>query len=52
LENSDIVATPFVRGLIKKHKIDVAKIKGTGQGGRILEVDIENYLNKKHETKA
>lgn len=50
--SSDIVATPFVRGLIKRHNLDATKIKGTGEGGRILETDIESFLNQKQETKS
>lgn len=50
--SSDIAATPFVRGLIKRHNLDAAKIKGTGEGGRILEVDVENFINQKQETKT
>lgn len=52
IESSDIIATPFVRGLIKKHSLDAAKIKGTGEGGRILEKDVENFINHKQESKA
>lgn len=52
ITSSDIVATPFVRGLIKRHNLDATKIKGTGEGGRIIEVDIENILNQKQETKT
>jgi pyruvate/2-oxoglutarate dehydrogenase complex dihydrolipoamide acyltransferase (E2) component len=36
-----------VRGLIKKHGLDAAKIRGTGEGGRILEVDVNNLIHKK-----
>lgn len=48
--SSDIAATPFVRGLIKRHNLDATKIKGTGEGGRILEVDVENFINRKQES--
>lgn len=29
-----------MRGLIKEKKLDINKIKGTGEGGRILEADV------------
>ena len=41
------MATPFVRGLIKSHGLDINKIKGSGPDGRILEKDVENMLNQK-----
>jgi len=33
---SEILATPYVRGLIKKFRLDITKIRGSGEGGRIL----------------
>ena len=42
---NDIQATPYVRGLIKKFGLDITKIRGTGEGGRILEADVQNLLN-------
>lgn len=34
------LATPFVRGLIKKYNLNIDEIKGTGAEGRILEADV------------
>ena len=34
------LATPFVRGLIKKYNLNIDEIKGTGPEGRILEADV------------
>jgi pyruvate/2-oxoglutarate dehydrogenase complex dihydrolipoamide acyltransferase (E2) component len=50
--NSDVLATPYVRGLIKKHGLDALKIKGSGEGGRILEADVDHAMNGKHHVKA
>ncbi len=36
--------SPAVRQLVKQHNLDVAKIKGTGRGGRITHEDVQNYL--------
>lgn len=36
--------SPSVRRLITDRGIDVAAIKGTGKGGRILKEDVENHL--------
>ena len=46
---NSILATPYVRGLIKKNSLDIAAIKGSGENGRILETDIDKHLKK--ETK-
>ncbi len=40
----DIRSSPLVRRLAKEHGIDLRKIKGTGQGGRISKKDIEDHL--------
>jgi pyruvate/2-oxoglutarate dehydrogenase complex dihydrolipoamide acyltransferase (E2) component len=44
---SGILATPFVRGLIKSQGLDINKIQGSGADGRILEKDVENMINQK-----
>jgi 2-oxoisovalerate dehydrogenase E2 component (dihydrolipoyl transacylase) len=38
------LATPAVRGLLKEHSIDIAKVKGSGKDGRILKEDVHAYL--------
>lgn len=48
---SGTLATPFVRGLIKSHGLDINKIKGSGSDGRILEKDVENMINQKQPKK-
>ncbi len=45
----EVLATPAVRKLAKEHSIDLAKIKGTGPGGRITEKDLPGI--KKPEIK-
>jgi len=37
--------TPYVRGLIKKYGLESEKIIGTGEGGRILEIDVQKIIN-------
>ncbi|WP_417563810.1 dihydrolipoamide acetyltransferase family protein [Microbacterium sp.] len=39
-----IKATPLVRSLARTHGIDLAQVKGTGPGGRIVRADIEQLL--------
>ena len=40
----DIRSSPLVRRLAKEHDIDLRRIQGTGQGGRISKQDLEAYL--------
>jgi len=39
-----VKASPVARRLAKDHGIDLKSISGTGQGGRIVKLDIESYL--------
>lgn len=52
LPDNKFLATPAVRNLLKMHKLDASKIKGTGRDGRILKEDVQNYLNKPQEQKV
>ena len=36
--------SPLVRRMARENNIDLAKVKGTGAGGRITKQDLENYL--------
>ncbi len=36
--------SPLVRKMARENNIDLAKVKGTGAGGRITKLDLENYL--------
>ena len=38
--------SPVVRKLAREHDIDLAKVEGTGQGGRITRRDVEAYLDE------
>lgn len=42
--NTDL--SPAVKYLAKKYNIDVKGIKGTGAGGRVTALDVEQYLSK------
>lgn len=42
--------SPLVRRMIAENKLDPAKIKGTGNGGRITKFDIEAYLASPQQT--
>ena len=41
---SDVYAGPAVRRLARELEIDLAKVKGTGDKGRITKEDLKNYL--------
>ncbi|GHO43364.1 dihydrolipoamide acetyltransferase family protein [Ktedonospora formicarum] len=39
-------ASPLARRIAEEHSIDLARIKGTGPGGRIVRDDLEDYLEQ------
>jgi 2-oxoglutarate dehydrogenase E2 component (dihydrolipoamide succinyltransferase) len=38
--------SPLVRKLAREHNIDLARVKGTGAGGRITKYDVEAYVSQ------
>jgi pyruvate dehydrogenase E2 component (dihydrolipoamide acetyltransferase) len=42
-ENGRIVASPLAKALAEEKGINLAKVTGTGEGGRIVKTDIENF---------
>lgn len=44
--------SPVVRKLAREHEIDLSKVEGSGQGGRITRRDVEAYLEKGPEEEA
>lgn len=52
IENTKtIIATPTIRKLARDMKIDISTVKGTGNNGRILKEDLENYSNQPQKEK-
>lgn len=43
-DNGTRRSTPMVRRLAREHGIDLAKVQGTGVGGRITKEDIQRYI--------
>lgn len=43
ISNGRLKASPLAKSLAKEKGIDISKIKGSGDGGRIIKSDIENY---------
>jgi 2-oxoglutarate dehydrogenase E2 component (dihydrolipoamide succinyltransferase) len=50
-EAGEPVATPSARRLAREHEIDLAEVRGTGEGGRVTRDDVQSYL-KGQETGA
>lgn len=46
-----VKASPLARRIAEVKGFDLRKIKGTGPGGRIVKVDVENYNPKEVDTK-
>jgi 2-oxoglutarate dehydrogenase E2 component (dihydrolipoamide succinyltransferase) len=45
-EDSDVRSSPLVRKLAREHSVDLAKVNGTGTGGRITKQDILDFVDK------
>ncbi|WP_018014588.1 2-oxoglutarate dehydrogenase complex dihydrolipoyllysine-residue succinyltransferase [Teredinibacter turnerae] len=45
-DNSDILAAPAAKKLAQEKGIDLAKVKGTGKGGRITKEDVAAYKDE------
>jgi pyruvate dehydrogenase E2 component (dihydrolipoamide acetyltransferase) len=43
-EDSDVRSSPLVRKLAREHNVDLAKVSGTGAGGRVTKQDILDYV--------
>jgi len=46
VDSSSVLALPSVRKYAIDKKVDLSKVKGTGNGGRITVEDVDNYLHK------
>jgi pyruvate dehydrogenase E2 component (dihydrolipoamide acetyltransferase) len=45
LQSQKVLATPLVKSLAKELGLDLTTIKGTGENGKILKVDLQNATN-------
>lgn len=45
-DNSNVYASPSVRRVANELEIDLSKVKGTGEKGRITKDDVKNYLSQ------
>lgn len=46
-----VVASPIAKRLAKAHGIDLTSITGTGKGGRIIQDDVQNIIEKNEQSK-
>jgi pyruvate dehydrogenase E2 component (dihydrolipoamide acetyltransferase) len=49
-EDSDVRSSPLVRKLAREHNVDLAKVGGSGTGGRVTKQDILDFVE--HRTAA
>ncbi|MBX3358770.1 MAG: 2-oxoglutarate dehydrogenase complex dihydrolipoyllysine-residue succinyltransferase [Phycisphaeraceae bacterium] len=49
---SEVRATPLARKVAEQHAVDLAKVKGTGAGGRIREQDVMAAIDSKESSPA
>jgi 2-oxoglutarate dehydrogenase E2 component (dihydrolipoamide succinyltransferase) len=46
-EDSDVRSSPLVRKLAREHNVDLAKVSGTGTGGRVTKQDVLNFVENR-----
>jgi 2-oxoglutarate dehydrogenase E2 component (dihydrolipoamide succinyltransferase) len=51
-EDSDVRSSPLVRKLAREHNVDLAKVSGTGTGGRVTKQDVLDYVEQRSSASA
>jgi pyruvate dehydrogenase E2 component (dihydrolipoamide acetyltransferase) len=51
-EESDVRSSPLVRKLARENNVDLAKVHGTGAGGRVTKQDVLDYVEHRTATPA
>jgi len=46
-EECDVRSSPLVRKLAREHNVDLAKVSGTGTGGRVTKQDILDFVERR-----
>jgi pyruvate dehydrogenase E2 component (dihydrolipoamide acetyltransferase) len=46
-EDSDVRSSPLVRKLAREHNVDLAKVSGTGTGGRVTKQDVLDFVEQR-----
>jgi 2-oxoglutarate dehydrogenase E2 component (dihydrolipoamide succinyltransferase) len=47
-DDSDIRSSPLVRKLAREHNVDLAKLTGTGTGGRVTKQDVLDFIDQRN----
>ncbi len=51
-EDSDVRSSPLVRKLAREHNVDLAKVSGTGAGGRVTKQDVLDHVEHRASAPA
>ena len=46
-DDSDVRSSPLVRKLAREHNVDLAKLSGTGTGGRVTKQDVLDFVDNR-----
>jgi pyruvate dehydrogenase E2 component (dihydrolipoamide acetyltransferase) len=46
-EDSDVRSSPLVRKLAREHNVDLAKLNGSGTGGRVTKQDVLDFVERR-----
>jgi pyruvate dehydrogenase E2 component (dihydrolipoamide acetyltransferase) len=46
-EDSDVRSSPLVRKLAREHNVDLAKVSGSGTGGRVSKQDVLDFVERR-----
>jgi len=46
-EDSDVRSSPLVRKLAREHNVDLAKVSGSGAGGRVTKQDVLDFVERR-----
>jgi pyruvate dehydrogenase E2 component (dihydrolipoamide acetyltransferase) len=51
-EDSDVRSSPLVRKLAREHNVDLARVTGTGTGGRVTKQDVLDFVDRRSSAPA
>jgi len=51
-EDSDVRSSPLVRKLAREHNVDLARVTGTGNGGRVTKQDVLDFVDRRSSAPA
>ena len=51
-EDSDVRSSPLVRKLAREHNVDLAKVSGSGTGGRVTKQDVLDFVEQRTSAPA